>query len=148
MGLQSRCWTGLQLPEGLTGEGGFASLVLTRMAVGRRPQFLTVTFSKSLLECPHDTTTGFIQSQCSKGAQETAVMPFIDLDIHHPSNCIRFVGSKPLRTAVLKGRELACTFIGEECQGLMDMFSNHCTCFPATFVLLHLTSLKSHWLTF
>lgn len=87
-------------------------MVLTHMAVGRRPQFLTVTFSKSLLECPHDMTTGFIQSQCSKRAQETAVMPFIDLDIHHPFNCIRFIGSKPLRTAVLKGHELASTFLG------------------------------------
>lgn len=79
-------------------------MVLTHMAVGRRPQFLTVTFSKSLLEYPHDMTTGFIQSQCSKRAQETAVMCFIDLDVHHPFNHILFVGSKPLRTTVLKGQ--------------------------------------------
>lgn len=95
--LQSRCWLGLQSPEGLTRARGSTSKMghsrgcwreasvhhhmdlrkVTHLAAGGRPQFIATWTSLGSLECPHDMAPGFCQSGWSKGKQDEGPNAFI-----------------------------------------------------------------------
>ena len=76
------------------------------MAVGRRPQFLTVTFSKSLLECPHDIVTAFSLRERLKRQQAISHSVFwylVSDTAHHHFSFILFNRSKWQSTAHMQG---------------------------------------------
>lgn len=61
--LESRCWLGLESSVGLPGTRGSASRMAHSHCCGKEasvPQHMG--FFTGLLECPHDTAAGFLQS--------------------------------------------------------------------------------------